>query len=68
MDLRTVVGRNIRRRREALGLPQDELAHRAAIHTTYLSGVENGRRNITLLVLERLASALEVSAEELVRS
>jgi transcriptional regulator with XRE-family HTH domain len=66
MDLRVVVGHNIRRERERLGLPQDELAHRAEIHVTYLSGVENGRRNITLNVLERLAVALGVSETALV--
>lgn len=66
MDLRVVVGHNIRRERERLGLPQDELAHRAEIHVTYLSGVENGRRNITLNVLERLAAALGVSEAALV--
>ncbi len=67
MDLRAVVGQNIRRERERLGIPQDELAHRADIHVTYLSGVENGRRNITLNVLERLALALGLSESELVR-
>lgn len=67
MDLRAVVGRNVRLERERLSLPQDELAHRAGIHVTYLSGVENGRRNITLNVLERLARALGKSEAELVR-
>lgn len=66
MELRAVVGRNVKRAREAQGLPQDELAHRAEIHVTYLSGVENGRRNITLSVLERIARALGVSEAELV--
>jgi transcriptional regulator with XRE-family HTH domain len=60
MDLRVVLGRNIRARREELGLAQDELAHRAEIHVTYLSGVENGRRNITIVVLQRIAKALEI--------
>lgn len=61
MELRAVVGRNVKRIREAQGVPQDELAHRAEIHVTYLSGVENGHRNITLNVLERIARALGVS-------
>ncbi len=61
-----VVGHNIRRERERLGLPQDELAHRAGIHVTYLSGVENGRRNITVNVLERIAHALGVPEVRLV--
>jgi len=67
MDLRAVVGRNVKRLREAQGLPQDELAHRAGIHVTYLSGVENGHRNITLSVLERIAGALGVSEAEVVK-
>ena len=66
MDLRAVVGRNIRRERDRQGLPQDELAHRADIHVTYLSGIENGHRNITLTVLERIATALGVSESALV--
>lgn len=66
MDLRVVVGRNIRRAREAKGLPQDELAHRAQIHVTYLSGVENGHRNLTVNVLERIAEALGVPESQLV--
>ena len=55
-----VVGRNIVLLRQAAGMAQDELAHRASIHVTYLSGVENGRRNITMDVLERIARALDV--------
>ena len=66
MDLRLVVGRNVRRLREAKGLAQDALAYDAGIHVTYLSGVENGHRNITLTVLERLARSLGVSEAEIV--
>lgn len=66
MELRVVVGHNIRRERERLGLPQDELAHRAGIHVTYLSGVENGHRNITLNVVEKIARALGVTEAALV--
>jgi transcriptional regulator with XRE-family HTH domain len=60
MELRQVVGKNIRAAREAAGLAQDALAHAADIHPTYLSGVETGKRNITLNVLERIAAALAV--------
>ena len=67
MDLRVVVGANIQALRDASGAPQDEVAHDAGIHPTYLSGIENGKRNITLRVLERLAVALGVTEAELVR-
>ena len=66
MDLRAVVGRNVRRLREQRGLQQDALAHDAGLHVTYLSGIENGRRNPTLEVLERLARGLGVPETQLV--
>lgn len=61
-----VIGSNVRALREALGLSQEELAHRASVHVTYLSGVENGHRNPTALVIERLAAALKVDPVRLV--
>ncbi|WP_082554902.1 MULTISPECIES: helix-turn-helix domain-containing protein [unclassified Caulobacter] len=67
MDLRGVVGANIQAARSASGALQDDIAHEAGIHPTYLSGIENGKRNITLRVLERLAAALGVTEAELVR-
>lgn len=66
MDLPKVVGTNIKRLREQRNVAQDALAHDAGIHVTYLSGVENGRRNITLLVLQRIAESLGVPASVLV--
>jgi transcriptional regulator with XRE-family HTH domain len=68
MDLRERVGLNVQRFRHKAGLSQEECAHRAKIHQTYLSGVENGVRNPTVLVLGRLAKALGVEADELLRN
>lgn len=67
MDLQDRVGLNIQALRRAKRLSQEELAHRAKIHQTYLSGVEGGKRNPSLLVLERIAKALGIDPEELVR-
>jgi len=60
MDARHELGRRVRSLREASNLSQEELAHRSRIHVTYLSGLENGKRNPSLLVLNRLAEALAV--------
>lgn len=60
MDARRELGLKIRRLREERNLSQEELAHRAAIHVTYLSGLENGKRNPSLLVLMRVAAALDL--------
>jgi transcriptional regulator with XRE-family HTH domain len=58
MDVRKRVGLNLRRLREAKRLTQEELAHSADIHQTYLSGVEGGKRNPSIAVLDRIATAL----------
>ena len=65
MDVRRRVGLNVQRLRRLRELSQEELAHRAGIHQTYLSGVENGRRNPSIVVLDRIAKALESDVVEL---
>ena len=51
--------------RGEIGLSQDELAHRAGLHRTYVSGVERGVRNPTITVVDKLAKALGVSLSTL---
>lgn len=65
MDVRAQVGLNVRRLRKATGLSQEELAHRAGLDRTYVSGVERGVRNPTILVLQDLAAALGTRPREL---
>ena len=60
MDVRIRVGRNIQAFRRERRLTQEELAHKAEVHQTYLSGVEGGKRNASVLVLNRIAEALGV--------
>ena len=67
MDARVRVGLNLQNLRRDKGLSQEELAHRAQIHQTYLSGVERGKRNPSVLVLERIASGLGVDLQDLTR-
>ena len=59
-DIRERFGDIVRQRREELGLTQEELAEMAKIHRTYLSDVERGSRNLSLINIERLAVALAV--------
>jgi transcriptional regulator with XRE-family HTH domain len=54
-------------RREQLGKTQENLAEQAGIHRTYLSDIERGMRNPSLLNIERLASALSLKISELFR-
>lgn len=56
----TNLARNVRLLREKKSWSQEDLAHKSGIHVTYLSGLECGRRNPTIKILERLATALDV--------
>ncbi len=58
MNLANFYGQAIRRQRELLRLSQEELAARAGIDRTYISGVERGVRNPTLDVMQRISNAL----------
>lgn len=64
-DWRSVVGTNVRRRRLARGLTQEQLAFEAKIDLTYVGGIERGRRNPSLMVLARIADALDCNPAEL---
>jgi transcriptional regulator with XRE-family HTH domain len=57
----TRFGLRLRALREKAGFSQEELAERAQVHRTYLSGIERGRRNPSLINLLRIAKALNLS-------
>ncbi|TXN72841.1 helix-turn-helix transcriptional regulator [Methylobacterium sp. WL6] len=67
MDVRVRVGLNLQNARRQRGLSQEELAHLASVHQTYLSGVERGKRNPTIVVLDRIATVLDMDIEQLVQ-
>lgn len=54
-------GKRVRAERERLGVSQEELAERADMHRTYLGGVERGERNVGILNVLRIATALGIS-------
>jgi len=58
--LLTGLGASIASRRVELGLSQEEVAQKAFVHRTYLSDVERGVRNVSILTLERIAIALDI--------
>ena len=66
-QLLQALGKVIRRKREALGLSQEDLASRAGVHRTYMGSAERGERNVAVVNLERIARALGCSLEDLFR-
>lgn len=61
------VGLNVQKLRRELKLSQEELSARSEIHQSYISDIERGRRNPSILVLGRLAAALNSDVEQLVK-
>lgn len=64
-DLIHVFASNLRALREKAGISQEELAHRAGLHRTYVGSIERGERNVSLKNIERLANALKVDPVKL---
>ena len=67
MDMRKLVGRNVRRIRLRKGLTQERLAEICGFSQQYISGLEQGHRNPTVVTVHEIASALSVSYLELMR-
>lgn len=60
--------RALEARRQAAAISQEELAHRAGLHRTYVSQLERGLKSPSLAAIEALADALGLRPHELVRA
>ncbi len=64
MDIRVVVGEKVKTLRKIRNLTQEELAHCSNLDRTYINSVENGRRNISIVNLEKITKALNISLKD----
>lgn len=64
MDIKILVGKRVKELRNRLGISQEELADIAELDRTYITSVECGKRNISIVNIEKLAKALKVSLTE----
>jgi transcriptional regulator with XRE-family HTH domain len=60
-------GQRVREIRKDKGLSQEELAHKADLHRTYIGMIERAEKNITLINIEKIANALEVDINNLIK-
>lgn len=58
-------GERVRKLRKEKGISQEELSFRADLHRTYIGMIERGEKNITIVNIEKIAKALEVSIDKL---
>jgi transcriptional regulator with XRE-family HTH domain len=68
MSIKAKVGLRIRELRNQKGISQEALANKADIDRTYVTDVENGRRNISIENLQKLVSALEIQFKDFFNS
>ncbi|GMV00208.1 MAG: hypothetical protein AMXMBFR51_29400 [Ignavibacteriota bacterium] len=59
-------GQKVREVRTSRGLSQEQLAELAGIHRTYIGMIERAEKNITLVTIHKIASALNVKVSELI--
>lgn len=67
MDMRKLIGRNVKRLRLERGWTQEQMAEKSGFSQQYLSGLEHGRRNPTIVTVYELAQILKVSHLELLQ-
>lgn len=60
MDVRRRLGLNLKKLREEQGYSQESFADHCGLHRTYISGIERGVRNPTVLILDKIAKGLKV--------
>jgi len=64
-DIKKQFGEHLRQLRKQQNLSQEELAHRAGLHFTYIGQIERGLRNPSLVNIHKIAKALKVNGGQL---
>lgn len=64
MDVKKKVGERVRELRNIRQISQEDLAHKANLDRTYINSIENGRRNVSIINVERITKALNVTLAE----
>lgn len=64
MEIKKNIGLRIKELRTKLGISQQELSYRCDLDRTYITSVENGKRNISIVNLEKIAHALNLTIKD----
>lgn len=64
MDVKEKIGQRIKELREASSMSQKDLSYAADLDRSYIASVENGQRNISIVNIEKIATALGVTLKE----
>lgn len=66
-DILVRFGQRLREKRTELGISQEAFADKCGLDRTYISGIERGKRNVSLLNIDKIAKALGASIAELMK-
>jgi transcriptional regulator with XRE-family HTH domain len=64
VDVKEIIGKRIKELREASNMSQKDLSYAADLDRSYMASVENGQRNISIVNIEKIATALGVTLKE----
>jgi transcriptional regulator with XRE-family HTH domain len=64
MDIKLIFGINLKKLRQKKGWSQEKLALNSNIDRTYIPGIESGKRNVSIVIIQKLATSLEVEISE----
>jgi transcriptional regulator with XRE-family HTH domain len=68
VDVRQLLGKRIRDLREAKNMSQKDLSYTADLDRSYIAGIENGQRNVSIVNIHKISQALECSLQEFFNS
>ena len=68
MDIKVKIGQRIKELREISNMSQKDLAYAADLDRSYIASVENGKRNISVVNIEKIVNALNISLKEFFES
>ncbi|GAB6010634.1 helix-turn-helix domain-containing protein [Viscerimonas tarda] len=64
MDVKQKIGQRIKELREISAMSQKDLAYTADLDRSYIASIENGQRNVSIVNIEKIATALNVTVKE----
>ena len=65
-EVLVIIGHNIRKLRKSKKWSQADLSLKVGMHRSYIGAIENGKKNISLIKLSRLAKVFEVKVQEII--
>ncbi|NCC18622.1 MAG: XRE family transcriptional regulator [Bacteroidia bacterium] len=68
MDIRILIGKRLKELRTEKGLSQEKFSFMCELDRTYIASIEQGRRNVSIVNIEKIAKALDMSIYEFLNS